>query len=308
MPTEWVDQVVAKCADRERWGYRTEDSPAAEPAALCALVLIGYDRLDAAVGPLEELTKMQLPSGAVGPHVDDAAPHWGTSFAILAWQAALRAFPANHPTRERYSSAVSAGCNFLLTLRGKTMLPEPVEADRAVGHNTMLVGWPWVEGTHSWLEPTALAYMALKSAEMRTHARAVEAVAVMVDRLLPDGGCNHGNTVVLGQLLKPHVQPSGLVMLALPYEAEGEPRIAKSLDYLEAVADETTTAASLAYALLGLSAHGRKHRKQDELLAAAVAKPTIDLGAYGIRRPLLALAALGERSPLVLLSREGAPA
>jgi hypothetical protein len=129
----------------------------------------------------------------------------------------------------------------------------------------------------------------------------------MVDRLLPDGGCNHGNTFVLGQELRPHIQPSGLVMLAIPYEAATEPRVAKTLKYLEQVVDDTTTAASLAYALHGLAAHGRKHPRADELLAAAVTKPTLDLGASGTRRPLLALAALGNKSPLVELSREGAP-
>ena len=33
------------------------------------------------------------------------------------------------------------------------------------------------------------------------------AQAMLIDRLLAGGGCNYGNTVVLGQELRPHVQP-----------------------------------------------------------------------------------------------------
>jgi hypothetical protein len=304
MPNDWIANTLTTVAEREHWGYRRGEPPAAEPTALCALALVGHQRFDPAVGPLEELTKLQAADGAVGVHPGEANPHWGTAYAVLAWQAALRAFPPKHPTRERYTAAVAAACQFLLAMKGKTLEPS---RNREVSHNTMLVGWPWIEGTHSWMEPTALAYLALKAAGERTHPRSVEAVALMVDRLLPDGGCNHGNTFVLGQVLRPHIQPSGLVMLALPYEAEGEPRIDKTLNYLEQVVDETTTAASLAYALHGLAAHGRKHPRADELLAGAMTKPTLDLGAYGTRRPLLALAALGAQSPLVELSRQGAP-
>jgi hypothetical protein len=198
---------------------------------------------------------------------------------------------------------VEQGCAFLLSLQGEKIKPED---NPHIGHNTLLAGWPWVQGTHSWLEPTALAYLALKAAGTRMNPRAVEAVALMLDRLLPEGGCNHGNTFVLGQTLKPHVQPTGLVLLALGGgETEGDPRIEKSLEYLESEHREATAAASLAYALSGLTAHGRRPPQADALIERAATGPTLELGSFGVRRPLLALAALGDRSPLVEMSREG---
>ena len=47
-------------------------------------------------------------------------------------------------------------------------------ANEQLGHDSTLIGWPWVEGTHSWIEPTAWAVLALKSVGTEsapTHAR-----------------------------------------------------------------------------------------------------------------------------------------
>ena len=98
----------------------------------------------------------------------------------------------------------------------------------------MLVGWPWAEGTHSWVEPTALAVLALKSVGLGDHERTREAVRLLHDRLFSDGGCNYGNTVVLGQTLRPHLQPTALALLALWQEADRGGRVTRSIDYLEA--------------------------------------------------------------------------
>lgn len=298
-------ELLARLAQRDAWGYRPGEPPAAEPTALCALALVGNDRIEAAIAALDELGRMQAPAGSVGLHESEAAPHWSTAYAVLAWQAAIRKLPPEQSARSRYLAAVEQGCTFLLSIEGERI--DPSKAPE-IGHNSWLVGWPWIKGTHSWLEPTALAYLALKAAGKRAHARSVEAAALLVDRLLPSGGANHGNTFVLGQLLKPHLQPTGLALLALGgQETEGNPLVEKSLQYVEQTADDTTAAASLAYALLGLTVHGRRPAKADALITAALAKPTIDMGASGPRRPLLALAALGDKSPLVEMARTGVP-
>ena len=90
---------------------------------------------------------------------------------------------------------------------------------RAGGHDRMLVGWPWAEGTHSWVEPTALAVLALRPPARRPSARA-KPCGCSSTGCFPDGGCNYGNTVVLGQTLRPHVQPTGLALLALAGEGD----------------------------------------------------------------------------------------
>ena len=150
----------------------------------------------------------------------------------------------------------------------------------------MLVGWSWAEDTHSWLEPTALFAIALKSTEFAGHERTREAVRLIVDRLLPAGGCNYGNTIVLGQTLLSHIQPTGLAMLALAGEANNDLRIEKSLELLENSLGPESPVASLCYGLLALRAHDRLPAGASGWLESAAERTS---SCY--KRALIALAA-----------------
>ncbi len=121
---------------------------------------------------------------------------------------------------------------------------------------------------------------------------------MLVNRLLPTGGCNYGNTFVLFQQLRPHVQPTGICLLALAGEPIADPRIEKSIDYLLGELTDKTTTASLSYALLGLAAQGREPDAADAFLAAA-ARRVLDADPSAHKLALLALAALGSQCPLV---------
>jgi hypothetical protein len=126
-----------------------------------------------------------------------------------------------------------------------------------MGHDSTLVGWPWVTGTHSWIEPTAWAVLAMKVLQLHDHPRCREGVRLLLDRQLPDGGCNYGNTFALGQKTLPHLQPSAVALLALQNEGD-DPRLVRSLDYLERETAHGSGLSSLCYAALALRAHGRQ--------------------------------------------------
>lgn len=292
----WLDEILTEHSRDDHWGYRVGEAPAAESAALAALAQLGHGRADAATKPLEALLKLQASAGDVGIYQGAADPHWGTAHAVIAWSAALNAGTVAAELRERLKAAVVRGCEFILSVAGKR-----IPKSDSISHDTTLVGWPWVEGTHSWLEPTAVCYLALRAASIEQHPRGLEAVRLMVDRLLPDGGCNYGNTFVLGQPLRPHIQPTGIVMTALAGTDADDPRIAKSLSWLDSELDAQTPTASLAYGLLGLAAHDRERSDAATLLEAALKKPSSSLGADLPRRSLAALAILGKRSPLITL-------
>lgn len=302
----WLTDILAQLSKPEAWSYRAGAPIAVEPTALAALALIGHGRTAEAKPALEKLCEMQTPEGACGIYDHETLPHWPTSYAMLAWTAAVRAIGETHADAARYKSAVVAGGNFLMTIPVTTMHRTGSPDDNIVGHDGSLEGWPWVGGTHSWLEPTALALTALRASGRRALPRCDDAARLLIDRLLPSGGCNYGNTFVLEQVLRPHIQPTGIVMLALAGEQGGDERIAKSLAYLERTVDDKTAAASLSYAVMGLAAHGRSLPNVDALLEASIKKPTFTLGADQPRRALLALAALGDKCPLVQLAREGA--
>jgi hypothetical protein len=109
--------------------------------------------------------------------------------------------------------------------------------------------------------------------------------------------------MVMDQILRPHLQPTGLAMLALAGESDRDGRIAKSLDYLAGELSPRTAAASLAYGLLGLAAHGRSPPNSRSWLETAYRRTVAREGAqYPLA--LIALAALGSECPLILLTRD----
>jgi hypothetical protein len=203
----------------------------------------------------------------------------------VAWSVignALRGIPERHRGRSLQDN-IDRAAAWLVANRGNSIPRSP-----DFGHNPELIGWAYAEQTHSWVEPTSFAVLALKAAGKGREAAAREGVAVLFDRQLPGGGLNYGNTYVLGQLVRPHVQPTGIALLALAGETGGSERVAKSIAWLRRSIGIKTTPLSLGWALLGLRAQGVDVPQADEWLAGVAAQ------AKSIHKlALLALAATG---------------
>lgn len=293
----WIDELSARLAEQLPCGYQPTGPASTEPTALAALALLSGGRHGAALKALAWLADRQAADGSVGPTATQPAPQWATGWSLLAalavrQSAELTGGFASTTTR---SFDIDRAIIWLLEEKGKG---QPRTSD--VGHDVSLVGWPWVNGTHSWVEPTAISVLALKAAGDGKHPRVRQAVLLLTDRLLSGGGCNYGNTIVLGQELRPHVQPSGLAMLALAGESDVNGRIARTLDYLTTELSPSTTSASLAFGLLGLAAHGRLPANWLAWLEAAYRR-TIARDAAAYPLALIALAAHGANSPLITL-------
>ena len=170
------------------------------------------------------------------------AAFWPTALSVLAWNGAQG--------HERHSSRA---VEFLLNTTGNHWKKGP---DDPFGHDPSVLGWPWIEGTHSWVEPTALAVIALQVAGHGQHDRVRQAVRMMLDRQLPHGGWNYGNTMVFGRELHPMPESTGAALVGLAGEVE-QRTVARSLDYLQGEVDRLRTPVSLGWALLGLAVWGR---------------------------------------------------
>jgi hypothetical protein len=282
----WTDELLDRLAGHVPCGYHVSGPASTEPTALAALTFIAYGRDFEANKALDWLATVQAPNGSLGPTADQASPGWPTSLAVLA---AIGA-------KSKGKFDVDRGIKWILETRGEA-LPRTPE----MGHDTTLVGWPWVEETHSWIEPTAMHILALKAAGRGNHSRTREAVRLVIDRLLPDGGCNYGNTFVMDQVLRPHLQPTGAAMIALAGETDITGRIEKSLVYLAAELSPRTAAASLAYGIMGLATHGRLPTASKSWLETTYLR-TIAREPAPYRLALLALAALGNDCPLIHLT------
>jgi hypothetical protein len=288
---DYVEQALDVLGDEPVCGYYASQRPASEPTALAALALVAKERNTEARTACRWLTEIQAREGSVGVRKDAKTPRWPTALAVLAWL-------AQGDEAGAYRSNIDKAVDWSLSLKGEALEPTGV-----LGHDVTLQGWPWVEGTHSWVEPTALQVTALRAAGRQDHPRTREAMRLLIDRQLRSGGCNYGNTSVLGQRLLPHVQPTGIAMTALAGESDHRGRIQRSLGYLaDAVGIETTTS-SLCWALIGLAAHGFSPTEADRWLAAASRR--LDKRQESpYRRALLVLASLGEQCPLITLPRE----
>ncbi len=225
-------------ATRAGGGYRAD----ATAWAAVALNALGQDAglLQAARA---RLAAQQSDDGRVSLSPQHPEAFWPTPLAIFAW----------HQAADYRDAQVRAG-RFLLAATGRHW---PRQPDSAFDHDTALQGWPWIAETHSWVEPTALAVMALRITGYGDHARVKEAVRLLLDRQLAGGGWNYGNTRVFGQELLPFPESTGMALNALRGMTP-PPQIRKSLDYLRARLPEVRTPLALGWGLLGLAAWGEE--------------------------------------------------
>ena len=98
-----------------------------------------------------------------------------------------------------------------------------------------LQGWSWMDGTFSWVEPTAWCTLALKASDRRASpavaARIGEAERLLLDRACVGGGWNFGNSAVLGQDLRAYIATTALTLLALQ-DRRRELAVARGWEYL----------------------------------------------------------------------------
>jgi hypothetical protein len=212
---------------------------------------------------------MQSNDGSVGVRDGDIEPAWTTSLAVLVWTAARRS--SNNSAE--LSTAIARGVQWILSHRGVTYSNE-----EALGHDTSLPAWPWVAGTQR------------------------DGVRLLIDRQLPHGGCNYGNTFVLGNRLRPHIQPTGIAVLALDGEADASGRLERSLNFLRQRISPRTATSSLSWGILGLSAHGLRPADSTSWLEFAYRR-TMQRDRSPLKLALIAMALQGEQAVIIQLPR-----
>ena len=263
MDASWIEsgrRALLASFDADGWPYRRGGPTAVEATALAALGLLatdgkrGPDSRPFIERAADRLAALQRPDGSLGPTSAIPSPGWATPFAILLWQALGSHRDARRRARD-----------WLLAERVDHP-PRSADPDRISGHDTSIRGWPWVEGTHSWVEPTSLALLALGIGTTE-HPRVVEARALLRDRKLAAGGWNYGNTVVFGHALRPQPSPTGLALLALAAAGEERASLESSLKYLRAELPGISAASSLGWGILGLRAWGATPPEADGWLA-----------------------------------------
>lgn len=291
----WLEEAIERLAERPVCGYRDGEKPAVEPTALTALALLSADRGPQAATALAWLLQAQSPDGSLGVNAETRRPCWPTGWAALAWKMGEQALP-DDKNNNSWADAADRAVVWMISNRGRS-IPDTSKNHKNAGHDPTLQGWPWVDGTHSWVEPTAINVLALHSAGRTDHPHYREAIELLLDRQLPNGGWNFGNTVVFGNALRPHIEPTGLTLAALADEAEIRPKVQPAIDLLGRTLSEQTTTVSLCYALLGLSQYDALPPSANDWLSVAHRR-TMAAGGSPYHLALLVLAGKCQRGCL----------
>jgi hypothetical protein len=229
---------------------------------------------------MARLADDQLSDGRVSISFQHPNAFWPTAIAILAWQGS-----------KEFGSARAKAVRFLIETTG---LHWERTVDQVVAHDTSIKGWPWIEDTHSWVEPTAMAALALEIAGRGGEKRTKEAVRMLLDRQLPSGGWNYGNTSVFGKELHPMPESTGVALSALAGQVSRN-RVEKSLEYLRRKIDQMGTPLALGWSLLGLAAWDERIDRAESLIDGCLRKQD-GYGAYGTSLlSLLLVAAVARR-------------
>jgi hypothetical protein len=303
---DWKQQArqqLLKLRGRTRaWGYRPDGAPGVEPTVLACLALLASgderssadDRVACRAGA-DWLSAIQRAEGALPVSTELGAPGWTTAYALLLWSG----LPGYEATRERAR-------RWLLGVAGKTLARTRV-SDEVLGSYATAAGWPWVDGTHSWLEPTALAVLALCREGFADHPRVDDGIAQILDCALPAGGWNFGNRRVFGQDLRPQPGPTGLALLALSAREVRSNAVARGVEYLRTTLRTIGAAVSLGWGVLGLRAHGACPPRADLWLAASAQRAAGTVDAT-VALALLLLAGNGSAIDLLIGPYRNPPA
>jgi hypothetical protein len=213
------------------WAYFAGKSSRLEPTCWAILSLLDsgdefpLGQLDAS---LALLSRWQQRDGFLSD-TPNAPPNMAfNGLAALVVRRVRERHPAGVPSQEAVEERLLMG---LRAIRGARIGPSPLtpQGDRSQG-------WPWIDQTFTWVEPTAWCLLALKKArhalsDPRFDTRIDEGDRMLLDQCCQVGGWNYGNSEILGKQLHPYVPTTALGLLALQDRRE-TPEVTRSLGWL----------------------------------------------------------------------------
>lgn len=288
---DWLQQQIEQLAITPICGYYKDSPAATEPTAWTALALAGTQKHLPVVRQVSHwLAGLQTEHGSIGVSPKQATPQWPTSLAVLVWM-------GDDPVR--WKSEIQAATEWILSSFARTYDFQ----DKLVGHDTTIPAWSWVEDTHCWVEPTSFHIVALTALGKSQHQRTLDGIRMLLNRQMPNGGCNYGNTSVLGQPLVAHVMPSSYSLIALSQSAAKDNRVLRSLAYLRQQLELGPTSLSLSTAMIALASHGSTVERPIERLKTALYRSTKSKDS-NYKRAMAVLAAQGSESKFLQLMRQ----
>ena len=254
------------------WGYFPGRKSWLEPTSYACLAL---HETPGAKSVLERahrrIISWQRSDGGWAPNEAVRHSTWVTALAITVLASARRTAEAPFQRGvEWLTGTVGAEAFWLNRLTVRLGL-----ADH--GRDPSLTGWPWLEGTSSWVEPTAHALTALRTAAGRT------AVAGRIDvgtreiwsLRCADGGWNYGAPRALKIDLPSYPETTALALVGLA--GSSHEKLAAAVEHARSLAARPQPPLASAWLSIALRLHGEEPEREpappgpeSDLLAASL--------------------------------------
>ncbi|MEJ5199331.1 MAG: prenyltransferase/squalene oxidase repeat-containing protein [Anaerolineae bacterium] len=266
------------------WGYAVGHASTVEATAAAVLALAGDDAAaDAVARAVGWLLAAQHGDGGWGLTADDPESGWQTAWAVLALARVGVDESALHQGKAWLLSAPLVRIEKAEDIRW---------AKDILGIDPTLRGWPWLPGQAAWVEPTALALLALVpwADQQEVSLRLDEGMRFLLDRRCGGGGWNVGNPVMFSRPLPPRAIPTAWALLALKQIAPNTIADGDIATLRQEMRRDGSTSA-LAWGLLALRTLGQDDpAAADRLVALRSAEGGWDASPYHTAIALLALA------------------
>ncbi|MBM3810899.1 MAG: hypothetical protein FJW20_04625 [Acidimicrobiia bacterium] len=255
-PATPLEQLAAARNADGGWGYFPGRSSWLEPTYYAKLAL-HPDGISTQSWNL--IRSWQLPEGGCRPNNTVKEPNWTTALFVTL-----------HCLRQQSGPPFHAGLNWLLEARGaeSSLLRRAANRLWSIEKNYRpnLYGWNWFPGTHSWIEPTVHAMVALQlalrlnpgldaSLQDRLRARLALAQEMLLARRCNDGGWNYGAPYSLEVELPSYPETTALALIGLQQARLRE--FDRSLDKATAWLESRPSPLAEAWLHLALRIHGR---------------------------------------------------
>ena len=143
-----------------------------------------------------------------------------------------------------------------------------------MGHDASIVGWPWVAGTHSWVEPTAMALLAIaREGQTKPPDGRPKGFACWSTGRSPKEAGTWAIPVVFRHAIsgRSPVRPAW-PSWPWPGSASRSKVVESAIAYLKVALAETLAPISLGWGMLGLRAWGAAPPESENWLASAFDK------------------------------------
>jgi len=248
------------------WSYLNSSQISLE--ATCLAAIASDSPYSAATAPgTRALLRLQQRDGGWPALAGDRESSWTTALALCAL----------NQTND-FADSREKAFRWLLKERGREghwlWRWKFKTTDRNVQFDPDKYGWPWSDGTASWVIPTAFSIVAIKQTTICNRSAEAEnrirlGTEMLLDRACPNGGWNSGNSVVYGVPMRPHVEATAIALLGLQNEPRGAV-VENSLSWLQQKTATLESVSSLAWSILSLFVYQQPVQELKKKLAAVV--------------------------------------